>query len=135
MNEQDSEQTQLLREILKWTKILSMEKVKSILDSRLAPDSKKIIYTLSDGTKGTKDIANMVGDISHMSVANYWKEWAKAGIGELIPVMGGNRFKKSFDLEDFGITIPEIKQRQKEEQKITDTIQPSQIEGDNNDQK
>lgn len=110
MNEQDNEQTQLLREIVKWTKISAMEKVKSILENYLISDSKKIIYALSDGTKGTKDISNMVGNISHMSVSNYWKEWAKAGIGELIPVMGGSRFKRSFDLEDFGIELPKITQ-------------------------
>lgn len=125
MNEQDNEQTQLLREILKWIKISGMEKVKAILESHLVTDSKKGIYVLSDGTKGTKDIANMVGNISHMSVANYWKEWAKAGIGELIPVMGGNRLKRSFDLEDFGIEVPKITPKQETQQKATTTEQSS----------
>jgi hypothetical protein len=30
------------------------------------------------------------------------------GLGENIPVRGGTRFKRSFDLEEFGIRLPEV---------------------------
>lgn len=111
MNE-DSQQTSILREILKWIKISGMKEVKILLETQLQNDSKKLIYQLSDGTKGTQEIAKTVGGISHMSVANYWKAWEKVGLGEPITAMGGKRFKRSFDLEDFGIKIPEIKPTQ-----------------------
>jgi len=35
-----------------------------------------------------------------------WQAWLKQGLGESIPVKGGSRFKRSFDLEAFGIQIP-----------------------------
>jgi len=112
MNE-DSEQTKVLKEILKWTKISGIKEVKLILETQLSNDSKKLIYQMSNGTKGTQEIAKIVGDVSHMSVANYWKAWEKVGLGESITAMGGKRFKRSFNLEDFGIKIPEIKTESK----------------------
>lgn len=106
---EENEQTKLLREILKWIKISGMKEVKLILETQLSNDSKKLIYQMSDGSKGTQEIAKIVGDVSHMSVANYWKAWEKVELGESNTAMGGKRFKRSFDLEDFGIKVPEIK--------------------------
>lgn len=101
--------TVLLREILKWIKISGLKEVKSVLESQLSDEPKKILaYHLSDGTKGIKDIINTVG-ISAGSVANYWRDWANAGLGELIPARGGSRFKRSFNLADFGIAVPATK--------------------------
>lgn len=124
---EEAEQTKLLREILKWIKISGMKEVKSILETQLQNDSKKQIYYLSDGTKGTQEIAKMVGGLSHQTVANYWKSWEKTGLGESVIVTGGTRFKRSFDPEDFGIKIPEIKQAAVGEQK-TDLQQTSEAE-------
>ena len=106
---EENEQTKLLREILKWIKISGMKEVKLILETQLSNDSKKSIYQMSDGSKGTQEIAKIVGDVCHMSVANYWKAWEKVGLGESNTAMGGKRFKRSFDLEDFGVKVPEIK--------------------------
>lgn len=89
---EDSEQTRLLKEILKWIKISGIKEVKSLLETQLSNDSKKLIYHLSDGTKGTQEIAKTVGGLSHQTVANYWKEWEKSGLGESISAMGGSRF-------------------------------------------
>lgn len=114
---EEAEQTRLLREILKWIKISGMKEVKSILEAQLQNDSKKQIYYLSDGTRGTQEIAKIVGGLSHQSVANYWKAWEKTGLGESVSVMGGMRFKRSFDPEDFGMKIPEIKPTGTSEQK------------------
>jgi len=109
---EDSEQTELLKEILKWIKISGMKEVKEILEIHVHNDSKKLIYQMSDGAKGTQEIAKIVGGISHMSIANYWKAWEKVGLGEPVTAMGGKRFKRSFNLEDFGFKIPEVKQTQ-----------------------
>jgi hypothetical protein len=38
-----------------------------------------------------------------------WDTWLKLSLGENIPVRGGSRFKRTFDLEDFGIKVPEAK--------------------------
>lgn len=95
-------------ELIKWTKFSGIKEIKPILETQLANDSKKLIYHLSDGEKGTQEIAKMVGGISHMSIANYWKAWEKLGLGGPVSAMGGKRFKRSFDLEDFGIKIPSL---------------------------
>lgn len=105
----EDENTVLLREILKWIKISGLKEVKSLLDLQVQTAPKKQVYHLSDGTKGTQEISEIVGGLSHQTVANYWKDWTSAGLGELIPTRGGSRFKRSFDLTDFGIEIPSLK--------------------------
>ncbi len=121
---EDSEQIRLLREILKWIKISGIKEVKSTLESQLKDDTKKLIYQLSDGTKGTQEIAKTVGNISYSTVFLYWKGWEKVGLGESISVIGGTRFKRSFDLEDFSMKVQIPKQNSpKTEQPETPTAQ------------
>ena len=103
---QANEQTVLLREILKWLRFSGMKEVKSALTSALDSDQKKLIYHLSDGNKGSPDIGQQSG-VSDFTVRNYWKQWSKLGIVEAIKVGRGDRFKKTFDLEDFGMDIPQ----------------------------
>lgn len=116
MNPQENEQTQLLREILKWIKFAGMKEVKSVLVTTLDTESKRLVYHLSDGTRGTVEIAKLAGIGSHSTVADMWEVWSKLGIGENIPVKGGQRFKRTFDLEDFGIEIPKTKETKTEKQ-------------------
>ena len=101
-----------IKESSKWTKFAGIKELKPILEMQLPDDSKKQIYQLSDGEKGTQEIAKIVGGISHMSIANYWKSWEKVGLGEPVTAMGGKRFKRSFDLKDFGIKVPEISKQE-----------------------
>lgn len=98
----------VLKEILKWVKFSGINQVKAVLEKQLEDDADKVIYQKSDGTKGTVELGKLVG-ISNVSVHNRWESWAKIGLGENIPVSGGTRFKRSFDLEEFGIKIPAIK--------------------------
>ncbi len=114
----EAEQTKLLREILKWIKISGIKEVKSLLEMQLDDDPKRLIYQLSDSTKGTQEIAKIVTNVSYSTVSIYWKQWEKVGLGESIPAKGGSRFKRSFDLEDFGfkIQIPKQNADQKSEQ-------------------
>ena len=64
-------------------------------------------------TKGAKEIAKIVKHITYGTVFNYWKSWEKLGLGESIAIPGGKRFKHSFNLNDFGIKITEIKEDSK----------------------
>lgn len=107
MNQQDNEQTELLREILKWTKFSGMKAVKEVLNSALDTPQKRIAYHLSDGSKGSIEVGKASGIASTETITRYWKSWAISGLGENIAVKGGKRFKRSFNLEDFGIEIPE----------------------------
>lgn len=109
MKEEEKEEvTDILREILKWIKFSGMKEVKSVLLSVLDSEQKKLAYHLSDGTKATREIGEVVG-IHFTTVAGYWKSWLKLGLGENIAVRGGQRFQRSFDLEDLGIEIPSPK--------------------------
>lgn len=105
----ENEQVRLLSEILKWIKFAGMKEVKNTLNSVLDTDVKKLVYQKSDGTFGTAKLAKLTGLGSNRTVANMWDAWLKMGLGESIPVRGGSRFKRTFDLEDFGIKVPEAK--------------------------
>ena len=107
MNPQDNEQTKLLREILKWIRISGMKEVKEALTSELDTDQKKLVYQLSDGSKTRAEI-NVATEVSTGAISGYWKKWANQGLGERTSVRGGERFIRAFDLEDFGISVPEV---------------------------
>jgi len=123
MNTQDNEQTQLLREILKWIKFAGMKEVENVLNSVLDTNQKKLVYQLSDGSKGTVEVGKATGIASTATISRYWKSWVKLGLGENVSVKGGERFKRAFDLEDFGFTLPSIEGEKKlseKEEEITE---------------
>lgn len=102
---EDTEQIRLLREILKWTRFSGMKEVKPTLMAVLETSQKRFIYQLSDGEKGSIEIAKSTG-VSDWTVRNYWRIWSRVGLVEPLRSGGGNRFKRAFDLEDFGIEVP-----------------------------
>lgn len=106
MSQINNEQTQILKEILKWIKFAGMNQVKTILTDELKTDADKVAYQKSDGTCGTVELAKLSG-VSNKTIDNMWDKWLKMGLGESIPVKGGQRFKRSFDLEEFGIRVLE----------------------------
>ena len=97
----------ICKEILLWVKFSNIGKVKEVLETILDDDQKKLVYDLSDGENGTVTIGNMSG-VSQGTVSNWWTSWKKLGIGESISVSGGTRFKRLFDLRDFGIRTPNL---------------------------
>jgi hypothetical protein len=105
---QTSEQTEILREILKWIKFAGAKEVKNVLLATLDTEQKRLIYNLSDGNNGSLDIAKVAGT-SGTTVRRYWASWARQGIVEPLRVHGSERYKKSFELEDFGFTVPQTK--------------------------
>ncbi len=126
---QENEQTILLREIVKWLRFTGMKEVKTVLASALDSDQKKLIYHLSDGNKGSMDIGQQSG-VSDFTVRSYWKQWSKLGIVEGIKVGRGDRFKKTFDLEDFGVDVPQPKAVQVQSQQTP--VQQSATGGERN---
>lgn len=115
MNTQDNEQIQLLREILKWIRFAGMKGVKETLGSVLDTDQKKLVYQLSDGSRGIVEIGKATGIRSTATISKYWKSWLKMGLGENISVKGGERFKRDFDLEDLGFELPSIEGKESSE--------------------
>jgi len=106
MNKQSSEQTEILREILRWIKFAGAREVRNVLAATLDTEQKRLIYHLSDGKKGSVEIAQ-VAKVGDSTVRRYWSSWARQGIVEPLKVRGGERYKKSFELEDFGFSIPQ----------------------------
>ncbi len=102
---EDSEQIKLLCEILKWTRFSGMREVKPTPLAALDTSQKRLIYQLSDGKKGSIEIAKVTG-VSDWTVRNYWRIWSHVGLVEPLRAGGGNRFRRAFDLEDFGIEVP-----------------------------
>ena len=123
MTSGSDEQTQLLREILKWIRFAGMKEVKVVLSSTLDSETKIVIYHLSDGDKGSREIAEASG-VSDWTVRNYWKSWARFGIVEPIKVGRGERYKKAFELEDFGIEVPQLTSTIKKKEPI-ETLKPN----------
>ena len=80
--------------------------MKDVLIDVLTDDLSKLIYHYSDG-RSSREIAQKVS-VSHVTVLRYWRKWAKVGIVEPIRVGGGTRYRKMFELEDFGIEVPEM---------------------------
>ena len=104
--DKDEKIIELLEEILKWIKFIGWQNVKSVLSEALNDDISKLVYHYSDG-RSSREIAKKVS-ISHQTVTNYWKKWAKMGIVEPISARRAPRYKKLFSLEEVGIDVPNI---------------------------
>jgi predicted ArsR family transcriptional regulator len=118
MTQQTDEQTAILREILKWIRFTGQKEVKTVLLDTLNTEQKRLIYHLSEGSRSSAEIGKSAG-VSDVTVRRLWAQWARQGIVESRKVQGGDRYKKSFDLEDFGIEIPKIMTTQASDAKPT----------------
>ena len=58
--------------------------------------------------KGSVEIAQII-KIGDSTVRRYWDSWSRLGLMEPIKVKGGLRYLKSFEIADFGLTIPQSK--------------------------
>lgn len=94
----------ILREILKWIRVTSIPNVKKLLLETLDDDRAKLAYHHSDG-RSSRDVAKAAG-CSQPTVVSSWKKWFRNGMMEPIGVQRGDRYKKIFELEDFGIALP-----------------------------
>lgn len=96
-----------LEEILKWTRIATKQQIRPFISKNLETDMETAIYELSDGSRSTRDIAQILGKVSHVTVSRYWKKWANLSIVESSPTYQG-RYKKICSLEEVGISVPPI---------------------------
>ena len=99
----EQETVQLLKEIVKWTRLQGISKAKEVLLETLKTEVEKLAYLASDG-RGSQEVAKAAG-ISHTTVVNYWNKWATLGIVEALSVKGGTRFRAVFPLDEFGINV------------------------------
>ncbi|XHH08083.1 MAG: hypothetical protein ACFCUE_10975 [Candidatus Bathyarchaeia archaeon] len=105
-----------LGEILKWLKFASLNQLRTILSQTLENDVAASVYELSNGKRGTREIAKLVGVKSNATIAAYWKRWAKLGIVEESSQYQG-RYVRICSLEEVGLTVPPLPELASVEQK------------------
>jgi hypothetical protein len=102
---------ELLKEILKWTKVTNIPQVKSLLESTLASSEQRIAYEASNG-KNVREVAD-IAHVGKSTIGRWWAEWVKLGLAELRPAKGGDRAFRSFSLAEFGLEVPKPNQKTK----------------------
>lgn len=112
----------LLSEILKWTRFIGKQQLKSLLLDNLKESVEKVVYELSDG-KSLREIERICKDsgfsIGKSTIGKYWDKWAALGILEPSKKFEG-RYERIVSLKEVGIECPEIRQKiQKEEESKT----------------
>jgi hypothetical protein len=94
-----------MEQLLKWMKISGQQQLRVILNQNLTTDKEMLVYELSDGERGTRELAKLTGLGSNATIAVYWRKWSKIGIVEPSPKYKG-RFQRICSLEEVGLTIP-----------------------------
>jgi len=100
---------ELLEELVKWTKVTSISKVKKLLLEILSNPEEKIAYQSSNGERSGREVAEQA-NVTQPTIAGWWKKWLKAGIAEPVSVRRGKRARRLFSLDDFGIEVPVIEE-------------------------
>ena len=73
-----------------------------------------LVYELSDGERGTREVAKLAGLKSNSTVAGYWKKWSKIGIVEPSSQYQG-RYQRICSLEEVGLAVPPLPQSTNEQ--------------------
>lgn len=97
----------ILKELLKWSRFAGMIQLKNILAENLKSETEMLVYELSDGERGTREIARAAGVGSNATIAAYWKKWSKLGIVESSRNYRG-RYQRICSLEEVGLTAPPL---------------------------
>lgn len=129
----ESEELKVLKEILKWIKFSGMKNVKEVLIENLTDDTKLLIYHHSNGINSIPILKKLIGIGGNNVIPLLWNKWKNVGIIEKVSASGGERGKKIFNLEDFGILIPEVKQLETKEQNPLKESRDEQAREDKNE--
>jgi len=95
-----------LRELVTWTRVLGYPTVKQTLETVLDSDEKRLVYHLTDGQRGVKEIQRLTG-VNVRYISEWGQEWERIGIvgPSRVSSIRGRR-QRAFDLADFGFEIP-----------------------------
>lgn len=92
------ESTDLLRELLAWTKVQAVPAARAALENALQKPEHRRVYQASIGAPSTS-IAKDVG-VSDFTVRDVWKRCYRLGLMREDAKVSG-RFLRSFSLDDF----------------------------------
>lgn len=97
---------ELFKEFLIIYKLINRKIITDLLENELKTPRLIKMYELTDGSRSTRDVANIIGEkCSHNTVAITWKRWALVGI--VIPTAIKGRPKAAFNLFEYGIITVE----------------------------
>jgi hypothetical protein len=92
-----------LKEITKWLRFLSLQTLTPLINENITSQEQKKVFELSDGERSTRDISKLLKEegfeVSHQTVANYWKKWAELGLVVPSEKYKG-RYEKMIDLSE-----------------------------------
>ncbi len=97
-----------LRELVKFSRVVSQPKIKEVLKTTLNTKEKINVYNFMDGEKSVSAIQKSTG-VNVRFISEWGQEWEKLGIVE--PSSSSNvrgRRRKLFDLTMYGITIDNV---------------------------
>lgn len=98
-------------EQLKWIRLSGMSQLKTIFEQNMKTIEEKLAYELSDGERSTRDIEKLTG-IGRTKIGDLWKKWYRIGLMERSTKYEGKRMARSFSLQDVGMEIPTLPERQ-----------------------
>lgn len=101
MTDRQDDLVQLLRELLAIYKAVNRPLIADRLEKELSNEVDRKIYQASDGQHSVREVARLVGDISHSSVYSRWTKWQRAGLVERTAT---GRVRRLFDLGDYGLS-------------------------------
>lgn len=104
---------EMFSDFLRIYKFINHGQIVEALNSELGDDTRKKIYELSDGNRSTREIQKLAGaGASPATITAYWKQWALKGI--VVPAQRKGRFKAAFDLNDYGLSVLELAEKEEE---------------------
>lgn len=113
-----NETVEILNDIKKWVRIIGIQQAKDLLDSAMSvndstsEEEHKIIYHLTDGNHGTRDIANHV-PVGKDTVSNIQRMWSDMGLVE--KDKQNQPYSKLIGLNEAGMEIPDIPETEKDD--------------------
>ena len=97
---------QRLMSVERWLRFASMGKLREILSGELVEDRKKLVYELSDGSRGYREVGQMA-EVPSPTVQGWWSRWFTMGIMEPSPNRLG-RVQRICSLREIGIDAPQV---------------------------
>lgn len=101
---------ELLEEVLVWVKYDYLTLKNKIIEF-IQTDQEKIVYEYSDGERSLRDLCKLA-DVHHTTVKSWLEKWYEEGIVDSIEKYGGKRYIRIVSLAKFGISIPEILEKE-----------------------
>jgi len=100
-----AETNETLRQILRWVRFQSLERVRQIIEKEVAQDRKRIlVYELTDGEKGRPEVSRISG-VASSTIQTWWDRWYSLGLLEPSPKRKG-MVRKMCGIEEVGLAIP-----------------------------